>query len=84
MTLLFEVITFQIIGKIPLLANFPIDIEGFAIQWKYSITFAPAAFRSFEPQIEEPFPNEQLLRKKKIAAAEQTIFHWKTAVRFTV
>ena len=28
------------------------------------------AFRSFEPQIVEPFPNEQLLRKKKIAAFE--------------
>ena len=42
------------------------------------------AFRSFEPQIEEPFPNEQLLRKKKIAATERTIFHCETAVRFTV
>ena len=26
----------------------------------------------------------QLLRKKKIAATEQTIFHWETAVRFTL
>ena len=42
------------------------------------------AFRSFEPQIEEPFPNEQLLRKKKIAATERTIFHWETAVRLRV
>ena len=42
------------------------------------------AFRSFEPRIREPFPNEQLLRKKKIAATEQTIFHWETAVQFTV
>ena len=33
------------------------------------------AFRSFEPRIAEPFPNEKLLRKKKIAATEQTIFH---------
>ena len=37
------------------------------------------AFRSFEPRIREPFPNEQLLRKKKIAATERTIFHWETA-----
>ena len=42
------------------------------------------AFRSFEPRIGEPFPNEQLLRKKKIAATEQTNFHSETAVRFTV
>ena len=42
------------------------------------------AFRSFEPRIGEPFPNEQLLRKKKIAATERTIFNWETAVRFTV
>ena len=38
------------------------------------------AFRSFEPKIKEPFPNEQLLNKKKIAATEQSIFHWETAV----
>ena len=38
----------------------------------------------FEPRIEEPFPNEQLLKKKKIAATEQTIFHQETAVQFTV
>ena len=42
------------------------------------------AFRSFEPRIAEPFPNEKLLRKKKIAATERTIFHWETALRFTV
>ena len=42
------------------------------------------AFRSFEPRIVEPFLNEQLSRKKKIAAIERTIFHWETAVRFTV
>ena len=42
------------------------------------------AFRSFEPRIAEPFPNEKLLRKKKIAATEQTIFHWEKAVPFTV
>ena len=42
------------------------------------------AFRSFEPRIGQPFPNEQLLRKKKIAATERTIFHWETAVGFTV
>ena len=42
------------------------------------------AFRSFEPQIREPFQNKQLLRKKKIAATEQTIFHWEMAPRFKV
>ena len=42
------------------------------------------AFRSFEPRIGELIPNEQLLRKKKIAATERTILHWETAVRFTV
>ena len=42
------------------------------------------AFRSFEPWIGELFPNEQLLKKKKIAATKWTIFHWETAVRFTV
>ena len=42
------------------------------------------AFRSFEPRIGEPFPTEQLLRKKKIAATQGTIFHWETAVQFTV
>ena len=42
------------------------------------------AFRSFEPRIAEPFPNEKLLRKKKIAATEQTIFDWETAVGFKV
>ena len=42
------------------------------------------AFIFFEPQIKEPFPNEQLLRKKKIVATKQTTFHWETAVRFTV
>ena len=42
------------------------------------------AFRCFKPRIREPFPNEQLLRKKKIAATEQTIFLWETAVRFTI
>ena len=42
------------------------------------------AFRSFEMQIGEPFPNKQLLKKKKIAATERTIFHWEMALRFTV
>ena len=42
------------------------------------------AFRSFEPRIAELFPNEKLLRKKKIAATKRTIFHWETAPRFTV
>ena len=42
------------------------------------------AFRSFEPRIWEPFPNEQFLRKKKIAATKQTIIHWETDVQFTV
>ena len=42
------------------------------------------AFRFFEPRIEEPFPNEKLLRKKKIAAAKRTIFHWEMALRFAV
>ena len=42
------------------------------------------AFRSFEPRIGEPFPNEQLLRKEKIAATEGTIFHWEMAVQFIV
>ena len=42
------------------------------------------AFRSFEPGIAELFPNEKLLRKKKIAATERTIFHWETAVGFTI
>ena len=42
------------------------------------------AFRSIELRIGEQFPNEQLLRKKKIAATERTIFHCKTAVRSTV
>ena len=42
------------------------------------------AFRSFEPRIKEPFPNEQLLRKKKIVATERTIFHCEMAVQFTV
>ena len=42
------------------------------------------AFRSFEQRFEEPFPNEQLLRKKKVAATEQTIFHWEMAVQFIV
>ena len=56
-------------------------------QWMYSVTFASTlnvAFRSFEPRIGEPFPNEQLLRKKNIMDTEQTIFHWETAVQFTV
>ena len=38
------------------------------------------AFRSIKLQIGEPFANEQLLRKKKMAATERTIFHWETAV----
>ena len=42
------------------------------------------AFRFFELGIEDPFPNEKLLRKKKIAASEQTIFHWEKALRFTI
>ena len=41
-------------------------------------------FRFFELRIAEPFPNEKLLRKKKIVATEQTIFHWETALGFTV
>ena len=40
-------------------------------------------FRCFEPRMGEPFPNEQLLRKKKIAAAKRTTFYWETALRFT-
>ena len=42
------------------------------------------AFRFIEPQIVKPFPNEKLLKKKKIAATEQTTFSWETALRFTV
>ena len=42
------------------------------------------AFRSFELRIQEPFHDEQLLREKMIAATERTIFHWGTAMRFTV
>ena len=42
------------------------------------------AFRFFEPRIVEPFPNKKLLGKKKIAATEQTIFHWEIALQFTV
>ena len=42
------------------------------------------AFRSFEPQIRELFPNQQLLKKKKIVATERTIFHWETALLLTV
>ena len=42
------------------------------------------AFRFFEPRIAEPFPNEKLLRKKKIVATKQTIFNWEMALRFTV
>ena len=42
------------------------------------------AFRSIEPGIGQPFPNQQLLRKKKNSATERTIFHWETAPRFAV
>ena len=55
--------------------------------WTYSITFATdieCGNQIFEPWIAEPFPNEKLLRKKKINATEGTIFHWEMALLFTV
>ena len=37
-----------------------------------------------ELRIASPFPNEQLLRKKKNSAPGRTIFHWETGWRFVV
>ena len=57
-------------------------LQTFKVNGRTQLLFPPTltvAFRSFEPQIGEPFPNEQLLKKKKIAATERTLFHWETA-----
>ena len=63
--------------------NTKIKIQLFFIHIRLTQLLLPptlnVAFRFFEP-----FPNEKLLRKKKIAATKRTIFHWKTAVRFKV